>query len=157
MYIGPACRLDAREVAAHLDGLPAVEIACFRDGPEAVARREGEELRFAPGTSGGFELAGDATILDHPDGLTRAWTALANPNAGEVLVSAAPGHEFTDLGGGHHVGGGSHGSLTRGDSEVPMLTVGLEGTAASIVDVAPLVLAHFGVGAPDYALETAAA
>ena len=33
-----------------------------------------------------------------------------------------------------------------------MLTVGVEGTAASIVDVAPLVLAHFGVGAPDYAL-----
>ena len=30
--------------------------------------------------------------------------------------------------------------------------VGVEGTAASIVDVAPLVLAHFGVAAPAYAL-----
>ena len=79
----------------------------------AVARREGEELRFAPAAGGGFELTGDATIMDHPDALTRAWAALANPNAGEVLVSAAPGHEFADLGGGHHVGGGSHGSLTR--------------------------------------------
>jgi hypothetical protein len=157
VYLRPGCRLDAREVAARLDGLPAVEIACFRDGPEAVARREGEELRFAPDTGGGFELAGDATILDHPDALTRAWAALGNPNAGEVLLSAAPGHEFTDLGGGHHIGGGSHGSLTRGDSEVPILTVGLEGTAASIVDVAPLVLSHFGVGVPDYARETAAA
>ena len=36
-----------------------------------------------------------------------------NPNAGEVLVSAAPGWEFADLAGRHHVGGGSHGSLAR--------------------------------------------
>ena len=28
---------------------------------------------------------------DHPDALARAWAALANPNAGEVLVSAAEG------------------------------------------------------------------
>jgi len=157
VYLGPECTLDARGAAARLDGVPAVEVALFRDGPDAVARREGEELRFAPGLAGGFELAGDASILDHPDALSRAWTALRNPNAGDVLVSAAPGHEFTDLGGGHHVGGGSHGSLTLGDSEVPLLTAGLEGTAASIVDVAPLVLSHFGVGAPDYALESAAA
>ena len=151
------CRLDARGVAARLDGVPAAEVALFREGPDAVARRDGEELRFAPAIGGGFELTGDATILDHPDALTCTWAALGNPNAGDVLVSAAPGHEFTDLGGGHHVGGGSHGSLTRGDSEVPMLTVGLEGKPSSIVEVAPLVLSHFGVGTPDYALETAAA
>ena len=157
VYLRQGCRLDARAAAARLDGVPAVEVALFREGPVAVARREGEELHFAPGPAGGFELAGDASILDHPDALARAWAALGNPNAGEVLVSAAPGHEFTDLGGGHHVGGGSHGSLTLGDSEVPFLTVGLEGSAASIVDVAPLVLAHFGVGVPDDAVETAAA
>ena len=74
-----------------------------------------------------------------------------------MLVSAAGGHEFTDLGGGHHIGGGSHGSLTLGDSEVPFLTVGLDGTASSIVEVAPLVLSHFGVAVPDYALQRAAA
>ena len=55
----------------------------------------------------------------------RAAAALANPNAGEVLVSAAPGWEFVDLAGRHHSGGGSHGSLEAADSEVPMLTVGL--------------------------------
>jgi hypothetical protein len=151
VYLGPECRLDARGVAARLDGVPAAEVALFREGPDAVARRDGEELRFAPAIGGGFELTGDATILDHPDALTCTWAALGNPNAGDVLVSAAPGHEFTDL------GGGSHGSLTRGDSEVPMLTVGLEGKPSSIVEVAPLVLSHFGVGTPDYALETAAA
>jgi hypothetical protein len=156
VYLQPGSRFDARAVASRLDGLPAAEVVLFREGTRAVARREGEELAFAPAAQGGFAFSGDATILDHPDAPARAWAALANPNAGELLVSAAPGYEFADLGGGHHVGGGSHGSLVQGDSEVPLLTIGVEGTAASIVDVAPLVLSHFGVAAPAYALGRAA-
>ena len=156
VYLQPGCRLDPRAVAARLDAVPAAEITLFREGGDAVARREGEELVFAPARGGGFTLSGDASILDYPDALARTWAALANPNAGEVLVSAAEGHEFADLGGGDHVGGGSHGSLVTGDTEVPLLTVGVEGTAGSIVDVAPLVLSHFGVAAPAYALGRAA-
>jgi hypothetical protein len=76
----------------------------------------------------------------------RAEAALHNPNAGEVLVSAAPGWEFADLGGGSHIGGGSHGSLAAEDSEVPMLTIGLGEPPASITEIKALVLAHFGVG-----------
>lgn len=111
--------------------------------------------------TGGFAQHGDASILDYPDALPRAWAALANPNAGEILVSAAEGYEFADIGGGHHVGGGSHGSLVAGDTEVPLLTVGVERVAGlapvrSIVEVAPLVLAHFGVTAPAYSLGRAA-
>ena len=128
----------------------------FREGDEAVARRQGEELRFAPDPAGGFALSGDASLLAHPDALARAWAALGNPNAGELLVSAVEGYEFTDLGGGHHRGGGSHGSLVTGDSEVPLLTCGVDGNPRSIVDVAPLVLRHFGVAAPPYALGRAA-
>ena len=129
VYLLPGCRLDARTVAARLDGVPAAEIALFREGAVAVARREGEELVFAPAPAeaGGFVCTGDASILGYPDALARTWAALANPNAGEVIVSAAEGHEFTDLGGGHHIGGGSHGSLVTGDTEVPLLTVGVEG------------------------------
>ncbi len=156
LYLQPGCRLDPRAVAARLDGVRAAEVSLFREGGEAVARRDGEELVFAPTAGGLFTLSGDASILDHPDALHRTWSALANPNAGEILVSAAEGHEFADLGGGDHVGGGSHGSLVIGDSEVPLLLVDVEGTAGSIVDVAPLVLAHFGVVAPAYALGRAA-
>ena len=112
----------------------------------AVARRDGEELRFTPdGTSG------DAAILDHPQGLRARRGGAANPNAGEVIVSAAAGWEFADLAGRHHSGGGSHGSLSTGDSEVPMLTVGLEAPPGSIVEVMPAVLEHFGVALPPYA------
>jgi hypothetical protein len=62
-----------------------------------------------------------------------------------VLVSAADGWEFVDLAGRHHLGGGSHGSLARADSEVPMLTVGLAEPPTSITAIKGLLLAHFGV------------
>ncbi len=161
VYLQHDCRLDPRGVAARLDSVAAAEITLFREGSDAVARREGEELFFAPAVAGGFTLSGDASILDHPDALTRSWAALANPNAGEILVSATEGYEFADLGGGTHVGGGSHGSLVAGDTEVPLLMIGLEGTAGiattrSIVGVAPTILSHFGVNAPAYALDRAA-
>ena len=141
---------DARPHALRLDGVPEVEVTLFREGDEAVARREGEELRFRAAEDG-FRTSGDASILDHPNALERAWAALANPNAGELLVSAAPGWEFADLAGRHHSGGGSHGSLTVGDSEVPVVTVGVDSEPASITDVMPAALRHFGVPLPAYA------
>jgi hypothetical protein len=86
--------------------------------------------------------------LEHPDATRRARSALANPHAGELLVSAADGWELADLGGRHHAGGGSHGSLVAGDSLVPVLTVGVRADVRRITDVAPAVLAHFGVAVP---------
>jgi hypothetical protein len=150
VYRLPVCKVDVATLARRLDGNPAVEVALWCEGDDAVARRDGEELRFAP-RADGWQLSGDAAILDQPNAMRRVWGALANPNAGELLVSPAPGYEFADLGGGDHLGGGSHGSLSAGDSLVPLLTVGLEGAAASITDVTPLVLDHFGVPRPDYA------
>ncbi|HXH89905.1 MAG TPA: alkaline phosphatase family protein [Gaiellaceae bacterium] len=141
---------ELRSLASRLDGHEAVDVVLYRDGEEAIARRDATELRFVrEGTT--FTTSGDASILDHPQGLERAWAALANPNAGELLVSAALGWEFADLAGRHHTGGGSHGSLLVGDSEVPMLTVGLSEQPGSITDVMPLALRHFGVEPPAYA------
>jgi len=144
---------ESRLLAARLDGHESVDVVLYREGDEAIARRDGEELRFGRDETS-FATSGDASILDHPNGLERAWAALANPNAGELIVSAAPGWEFADLAGRHHSGGGSHGSLQTGDSEVPMLTVGLDpglgGGPRSITDVMPLALEHFGVPLPAY-------
>jgi predicted AlkP superfamily pyrophosphatase or phosphodiesterase len=128
---------DPALLARRLDGNPAVDVVLRRDGDAVVARRDGAD--------------GDVSQLEHPDAAARAAAALANPNAGELIVSAAAGWEFADLGGRHHAGGGSHGSLVAGDSEVPMLTVGLDVLPASIVEVMPAVLDHFGVALPAYA------
>ena len=141
---------DARSLAERLDGEESAETVLFLEGADAIARREGQELRFALGL-GGWTTTGDEGLLGYPGGLERAWAALNNPNAGDVIVSAAPGFEFADLAGRHHSGGGSHGSLRRGDSEVPMLTIGIDTQPQSIVEVAPAVLQHFGVAPPAYA------
>jgi hypothetical protein len=122
---------NARAVAERLDAQPAAGIVLFEEDGQMVVRRDGDE---------------DIALLDAvPDGRRRAAAALRNPNAGEVLVSAAPGWEFLDLAGRHHLGGGSHGSLELADSEVPMLTVGLDPPPASITGVKGLIAEHFGV------------
>jgi hypothetical protein len=150
VYLLPHARVDAVRLAAQLDGEPSVETSLRLEDDEAVARREGEELRFRPGTGGAWETSGDATILDQPDAFQRCWSALANPNAGELLVAAAEGWEFADIGGRDHAGGGSHGSLGAGDSLVPVVTVGVDAAPARITEIAPAVLAHFGVEPPPY-------
>ena len=142
VYLLPDARIDAATLARALDGEPSVETTLRLEGEDAVARRAGEELRFRR-SADGWETSGDETILDYPDAFRRSWWALANPNAGELLISAAPGWEFVDIGGRHHAGGGSHGSLVEGDSVVPVLTIGVDALIDSITDVTPAVLAHF--------------
>jgi type I phosphodiesterase/nucleotide pyrophosphatase len=149
VYLLPGARVDAAELARALDGDETVDVSLRREDDVAVARRDGEELRFRP-VGDAWETSGDRAILDQPDALYRAWAALANPNAGELLVSAAPGWEFADIGGRHHAGGGSHGSLVEGDSIVPVLTIGVDAPIRRITDVMPAALAHFGVEAPAY-------
>jgi predicted AlkP superfamily pyrophosphatase or phosphodiesterase len=144
VYRLPGCEIECRELAERLDGDSRVEVSLFLEDGDAVARRAGEELRFRP-EDGAWSTSGDAALLDQPDALSRCWSALTNPNAGDVLVSAEPGVEFADLAGRNHLGGGSHGSLSAGDSLVPMLTIGIERTPEKIVDVAPAAAAHFGV------------
>jgi hypothetical protein len=129
---------SARVLAERLDGDASVEVTAFREEGAVIVRRDGEELRLVAATDGP-SLEGDATILDHPDGIARVWAAAHCPNAGDVLVSAAPGWEFADMGGSHHSGGGSHGSLSSADSVVPVIGVGLE-PPERIVDIAPTIV-----------------
>jgi predicted AlkP superfamily pyrophosphatase or phosphodiesterase len=144
-----------RELAERLDGFPGVDVVLFREDGEAVARKEREEVRFAP-ENGGWRVSGDELILDsaaYPNAYERSWCALACQNAGEVIVSAAAGWEFEDLGRRHHGGGGSHGSLLAGDSMIPILAAGFDeepglADTPSVTDLAPLVLGHFGVEVP---------
>jgi hypothetical protein len=139
VYLLPDSRVEPGELAQRLDGFAAVDVTLRREGDDVIARRDGAD---AP-----------VEKLDHPDAAWRARSALANPNAGELLVSAAEGWELADLGGRHHAGGGSHGSLVAGDSIVPILTIGLGAELRRITDVAPGVLEHFGVAVPP-AMET---
>ena len=139
VYLLPGAKVEAAELARRLDGEAAVEVTLRRDGDEAIARRGGEDF--------------PADQLEHPDAAERVRAALANPNAGELLVSVAEGWELIDLGGRHHEGGGSHGSLVAGDSFVPLLTIGVDASPARITEVVPAVLEHFEVRAATFAPE----
>jgi hypothetical protein len=126
------------------------------------------ELRFRPGgeledprgarwdVDGPLAAIGasvqDGRLLtpSHPDVLARVWAALTCPSSGEVLLSAAPGYEFLDWGRQAHVGGGSHGSLHASDSLGALVMYGVEPPQPepaqwAIRDIAPIVLAHFGL------------
>ena len=107
---------------------------------------------------GEWVLRGNLDVLDgrvedgvfrsetYPDALARVWAALECSTSGNVLVSAAPGYEFLDWGGGDHVGGGSHGSLHRSDSLGALVFAGLDASPPgqwSIRDVAGMVRDHF--------------
>jgi hypothetical protein len=155
--------LVARELA-HVEG---VDVAMYLAGDEAVVLSDHGELRFAPGgewqdeRGGRWSIEGDADALSlrmedgrassasYPDALQRIWSALRCPHSGDVLASAGGGYEFTDWGGVAHVGGGSHGSLHRGDSLGVLLFSGTQPADPpplwSIRDVTPMVLEHFAL------------
>jgi hypothetical protein len=161
----------AVEAVSEIQGVDLTMWLRERDGaaPEAVIRAPGGgELRFAPGgeledlRGERWSVEGDLMALaasiedgrflspDYPDALARVWSALRCENAGDILLSAAPGYEFVDWGGADHVGGGSHGSLHRTDSLGALLWCGT-GPAAraareqwSLRDVTPMIRDHFG-------------
>jgi Type I phosphodiesterase / nucleotide pyrophosphatase len=144
---------------ATLRGTEGVDLIATRANGEAVVHARRGELRFAPGgdfadvRGRGWRVEGDESVLDlggstYPDALNRLWSALECPHSGDVLVSAEPGYEFVDWGGADHLGGGSHGSLHRDDSEGVLLLCGVdhpEREQWSLTDVTGLVLDHFGV------------
>jgi Type I phosphodiesterase / nucleotide pyrophosphatase len=148
--------------------LEGVDLVLWRDGEEGVIASARGELRFAPGEDvrdrrgATWRVHGDLEALraevsggaietpTYPDGLARAWAALTCPTSGDVLLSASPDYEFPDWGGVAHLGGGSHGSLHKVDSEGVLLVAGTQEPAArvadrawSLVDVAPMAVGHF--------------
>ena len=128
-------------------------------GRETVTDRRG----VAWSISGNLEALGAAVeagrieMADYPDGLARLYSALTAPHAGDLMVSATLGYECLDWGGAAHVGGGSHGSLRREDSEGPLLFVGCGPDSPddkpqwALNDVVPVIREHFGLpgGSPD--------
>ena len=157
-YLLPGARAGAAEVADRLGALAAADVVAHRDGDWFAVRRGEGRLRFRRGSGtvdergNGWDVEGDAVLLDpalYPNALERIEGALLCATAGDVIVSAAPGWEFADSGGIHHLGGGSHGSLRAEDSLVPLVVAGFNSGEAfpsqpSITDIQPFVCRHFG-------------
>jgi hypothetical protein len=158
-----------KEVARDLQDVEGVDlVAHLVSDDEAAVWSPRGVLRFGPGADlidprgCSWSVDGDLDTLgldvadgrvdsgSYPDGLARLWSALCSPTTGDVLLSAGGGYEFVDWGGVAHVGGGSHGSLHRGDSLGALVMAGVDAPARdhwSIEDVTPAILDHFGMGA----------
>jgi predicted AlkP superfamily pyrophosphatase or phosphodiesterase len=169
VYVLDAERRDelVPRVARDLRSVEAADLVTYLSDGEAVVMSARGELRFAPGDQwddgrgGRWDVEGDVETLAlatddgsvssaaYPDALERVWSALQCPHSGDVLVSAGGGYEFSDWGGVAHVGGGSHGSLHRGDSLGVLLYAGTgpkePPSQWRIRDVTPMILDHFSV------------
>jgi Type I phosphodiesterase / nucleotide pyrophosphatase len=166
---GEGERADREEVRLRLGETEGIDLVCYREGQDAVVERQGERLRFRLGDQVAdlrgrrWDLTGNTEVLkgesedgtfhsaEYPDALARVFAAVTAPQAGDFIVSLAPGYEAVDWGGVSHAGGGSHGSLHAGDSLGPLLFVGCgpddpgRRPQWALRDVAPIVLEHFGV------------
>jgi hypothetical protein len=167
-----AARLEP--LLRRLEQVDGIDLVAWQQDGVARVRSARGELRFTPGSSSSdrrgrsWELEGSLDVIEaaredgrivsgsYPDALGRIWAALSAPSTGDVLVSAAPEHEFVDWGGSDHTGGGSHGSLRADDSLVPLAFMGCgpdlerdqqeaDREQWSITDVAPIVLSYFDV------------
>ena len=156
-------------VVDDLKVVDGVDVIAWRDGPEAAVWTRHGELRLSPGGAlfdprgGSWSVDGDLEALEltvedgqidseaYPLAPARLWSALRCPHGGDVLVSAGGSYEFVDWGGVAHIGGGSHGSLHRGDSHAALLMCGVDAPSTrsikqwTIADVTPMVLEHFSV------------
>ncbi len=157
---------QAARAARDLQDVEGADLIARTNDGEAIVWSERGELRFRAGgeledlRGGTWSVDGELATLNltiedgrvtsdtYPDALGRLWSALECPRTGDLLISAEPGYEFADWGGADHLGGGSHGSLHRGDSLGVLLTAGVdmpEREQWSITDATDLVLRHFSL------------
>ena len=89
-----------------------------RTGRRRAARRRGAAVRDAGPASASTATRRSSTT---PTGLPRDRTRFDARTPASCSCRRRRAGSSTDLGGRHHRGGGSHGSLLAGDSEVPVL------------------------------------
>lgn len=157
------------DVSEELKSVDGIDLLIWKDGGYANIWSARGSLKFKPGKGYldrrgcSWDLKGDPEAIEleisgntgfsraYPDALGRCWAALGCHGTGDILVSAAPGYEFVDWGGGDHVGGGSHGSLHRGDSYGPLIFTGCgpkstdQRASWGLQDLAAQILKFFGV------------
>jgi hypothetical protein len=159
LYLGQGT--DPEGVIEDLIGRRGVDLAAREEDGWVAVRRLGREMRFRPGdgptdpAGRSWELVGDPGSLDlaisgdalrygdYPDALERLWGSVRSPRAGDVILSASPGYTFGEVNGNFHKES-DHGSLHADDSNVFSIGVGLP-APLRITDIAPTLLAHFGV------------
>lgn len=95
----------------------------------------------------GVALGNQLTFNEFPDAFNRIATILDCQQSGEVVVTAKLGYEISGEAAALHPGCGSHGSLHREDSLVPLVVAGSDkfNHVRRITDLYGAILNHFGL------------
>ncbi len=121
-----------------------LDIIAWKEGEWVVARKGGtnQVMRFRRGGplrdpyGAEWTVEGNAEVLDlqlagnsvdyesFPDGMARLYGALFSQDVPVVVVNAAPGYDLLSEYSPTHLGGGSHGSLHKQDSTIPLIVAG---------------------------------
>ena len=142
-----------------------IELIMWHKDGRYFVRQGGSErmLSFAPGEDirdnwgAAWNIDGDISALngeikegifysdDFPDALTRIKQALDCRVGMRILLSAVPGCEFLNEAAPVHPNGGSHGSIHRVDSLVPLIISGSDQdlNKPRIYDIKEYILNHF--------------
>ncbi len=146
VYIYPLQKEKQSKMTSILLEEDRIDFLAWKQGEEEVVVKNhlGLSLTFSKGTTYtdiygiGWDIDGDFKLLDirrenttimyhdYPDALSRLYGALFSQKAEVIAASAKPSYEFKSKTFPMHVGGGSHGSLHRIDSVVPLLVSGAE-------------------------------
>ncbi|GED72794.1 hypothetical protein BRE01_64960 [Brevibacillus reuszeri] len=145
-----------------------IDVIAWRENEKIIVRKGGttEVLRFwrdgtypdAYGVKWGIE--GDVSVLDvqfdgeqllfdtYPDAFSRLYGSLFSQSGHVIAITAAKGYEMLSEYFPTHLGGGSHGSLHKQDSLIPLLIAGAKhkiGLPARLVDVKDFILCELGI------------
>lgn len=122
-----------------------IQLIMWKRNDKYIVRQGGSKSWFAFSWGGvikdewgsQWSISGDLSVLDgkisqgifsskdFPDALNRIKQSLDSRKGMRLLLSATPGYEFDSEAAPVHPGGGSHGSLHRGDSLVPLIITGI--------------------------------
>ncbi len=105
------------------------------------------DIRGEPGVLDISLSLGEMAYGDYPDALNRLQGFLDCAQAGDMVLTARPGYEFTDKYSPSHRGCGSHGSLFWEDSLVP-LVISDQNYAQQrprLQDIAGIIRSYFGL------------
>ncbi|UFJ43120.1 alkaline phosphatase family protein [Brevibacillus humidisoli] len=131
------------QVIETLSGEGRIDLIAWKEGEWAKVMNRGELLSFRRGGTlrdqygTAWTVEGEWKVLDlyqdesgvigfdsYPDALSRLYGALFSQDVPVIIITAAPGYEFLSKHMPTHLGGGSHGSLHKQDSLIPLLIAG---------------------------------
>lgn len=155
------------EVLKAAIGAPGIDQIAWRENGWYKVVRGGmtEEVLYRPGGEytdeygQGWDIRGEPGVLDitlsrgslaygdYPDALNRLKGFLDCAQAGDMVLTARPGYEFTDEYSPSHQGCGSHGSLFWEDSLVPLLISDKQYAPQRprLQDIAGIIRSYFGL------------